>query len=84
VNEQLQHISPTAKSSCADAWFNIAASPAGLIVESFTDPERDPLQAELFENPPVIENGTMRLNETPGLGLELLYDTVEKYGKRIL
>ena len=84
VNEQLQHISPTAKSSCADAWLNIVASPVGLIVESFTDAERDPLQAELFENPSVIENGAMRLNKAPGLGLELRYDTPEKYGKRIL
>ena len=62
----------------------VAASPAGLIVESFTDPERDPLQAELFDNPPLIENGTMQLNETAGLGLELRYDSTEKYGRRIL
>lgn len=27
----------------------VASTPAGLIVEAFTDPERDPLQAELFE-----------------------------------
>ena len=44
----------------------------------------DVSQAELFENPPVIENGTMRLNDAPGLGLELRYDTIEKYGRRIL
>jgi D-galactarolactone cycloisomerase len=62
----------------------VAASPAGLIVESFTDPERDPLQAELFANPPVIKNGRMQLNEAPGLGLDLRYDTIEKYGKRLL
>jgi D-galactarolactone cycloisomerase len=53
-------------------------------VESFTDPERDPLQAELFANPPIIENGTMYLNEAAGLGLELRHDTIEKYGRRIL
>ena len=35
----------------------VAGSPAGCIVESFTDPERDPLQAELFEDPPKIANG---------------------------
>ena len=29
----------------------VAATPAGLMVESFPDPARDPLQAELFENP---------------------------------
>jgi D-galactarolactone cycloisomerase len=53
-------------------------------VESFTDPERDPLQAELFANPPVIKNGRMQLNEAPGLGLDLRYDTIEKFGRRLL
>jgi D-galactarolactone cycloisomerase len=62
----------------------VAASPAGLIVESFTDPERDPLQAELFENPPRIENGMLHLNDAPGLGLTLRNDSIAKYGTRIL
>jgi L-alanine-DL-glutamate epimerase-like enolase superfamily enzyme len=81
---ELNHVDVAPHHDCFIHAHIVAASPAGLIVESFTDPERDPLQAELFENPPVIENGTMRLNETPGLGLELRYDTIEKYGKRIL
>ena len=34
-------------------------SPAGLILESF-DADRDPLQAELFENPPMMRNGAAR------------------------
>ena len=38
----------------------------GCIVESFTDPERDPLQAELFENPPRIENGTLHFERCAG------------------
>lgn len=59
-------------------------APEGLIVEAFTDPERDPLQAELFENPPVIESGVLRLNDEPGLGLTLRSDTIEKYGSRIV
>ncbi|MFN0039911.1 MAG: mandelate racemase/muconate lactonizing enzyme family protein [Burkholderiales bacterium] len=62
----------------------VAASPAGCIVESFTDPERDPLQAELFENPPKIANGWLTLNETPGLGLKLSETAVRKFGERIL
>jgi L-alanine-DL-glutamate epimerase-like enolase superfamily enzyme len=62
----------------------VAASPAGCIVESFTDPERDPLQAELFENPPKIANGWLTLNETPGLGLVLSEEAVRKFGERIL
>lgn len=32
----------------------VASTPAGRIVESFPDPNRDPLQTELFENPPLI------------------------------
>ena len=62
----------------------VAASPAGCIVESFTDPERDPLQAELFENPPKMKEGVMTLNETPGLGLVLSEAAIAKYGERIL
>jgi L-alanine-DL-glutamate epimerase-like enolase superfamily enzyme len=62
----------------------VAASPAGCIVESFTDPERDPLQAELFENPPKIADGWLTLNETPGLGLKLSEAAVRKFGERIL
>ena len=62
----------------------VAASPAGCIVESFTDPERDPLQAELFENPPRIANGQLTLNESPGLGLQLSEAAVRKFGERIV
>lgn len=62
----------------------VAASPAGCIVESFTDPERDPLQAELFEDPPRIANGRLALKETPGLGLTLSKAALAKFGERIL
>ena len=62
----------------------VAATPAGCIVESFTDPERDPLQAELFENPPRIANGQLTLSETPGLGLALSESALRKFGERIL
>jgi len=61
----------------------VAASPAGCIVESFTDPERDPLQAELYENPPRIENGALTLNESPGLGLVVSNAALAKFGERI-
>ena len=45
----------------------VAGSPAGCIVESFTDPERDPLQAELFLDPPTIadEIGSLHTRRTP-------------------
>jgi L-alanine-DL-glutamate epimerase-like enolase superfamily enzyme len=62
----------------------VAGSPAGVIVESFTDPERDPLQAELFEDPPKIANGRLELKEQPGLGLTLSEAALKKFGERIL
>ena len=62
----------------------VAASPAGAIVESFTDPERDPLQAELFEDPPKIAKGILTLKEQPGLGLTLSEAALKKFGERIL
>jgi D-galactarolactone cycloisomerase len=62
----------------------VAATPAGLIVESFTDPERDPLQAELFENPPKIANGMLTLKEQPGLGLTLSEAALKKFGEKIV
>jgi D-galactarolactone cycloisomerase len=61
----------------------VAGSPAGLIVESFPDPSRDPLQAELFENPPVMKDGMLRLNQEPGLGLTLSEAAITKFGSRV-
>ena len=61
----------------------VAATPAGLMVESFPDPARDPLQAELFENPLVHRGGSILLNEEPGLGLRLSVDALSKFGKVI-
>merc|ERR1712039_1932 len=58
----------------------VASCPSGLIVEAFTDPERDPLQAELYENAPKIEGGRLKLNDEPGLGLRLNEKALEKYG----
>ena len=68
---ELNHVEIAPHHDCFIHAHIVAASPAGCIVESFTDPERDPLQAELFENPPRIENGTLYLNDAPGLGLTL-------------
>jgi L-alanine-DL-glutamate epimerase-like enolase superfamily enzyme len=45
----------------------VASTPAGCIVESFPDPERDPLQAELFENPPSIAQITPSDSESRSL-----------------
>jgi L-alanine-DL-glutamate epimerase-like enolase superfamily enzyme len=62
----------------------VAGSPAGLIVESFPDPERDPLQSELFENPPAMKDGMLTLNEEPGLGLRLSAAALAKFGERVM
>src|SRR5262249_10671900 len=62
----------------------LASTPAGCIVEAFTDPERDPLQAELFENPPNIGDGWLTLNDAPGLGLTLSDTALTKFGQRVL
>jgi D-galactarolactone cycloisomerase len=81
---ELNHIQIAPHHDCFIHAHIVAGSPAGLIVESFTDPERDPLQAELFENPPRIEDGMLHLNSDPGLGLTLSMDAVERYGEKIL
>ncbi len=81
--DELNHVEIAPHHDCFIHAHIVAASPAGCIVESFTDPERDPLQAELFENPPRIENGTLYLNDAPGLGLTLSEEAIEKFGTRI-
>ena len=61
----------------------VASTPAGLMVESFPDPSRDPLQAELFHNPLIHKDGMLILNQDPGLGLTLSPDAIKKFGKPI-
>ena len=61
----------------------VAASPTGFILESFADPTRDPLWFELFRSRPEIVDGFMAVPDTPGLGLELRPETLEKYGLKI-
>lgn len=81
---ELNHVQVAPHHDCFIHAHIVAASPAGCIVESFTDPERDPLQAELFEDPPQIANGWLKLKEAPGLGLTLSEGTLKKFGERIL
>jgi L-alanine-DL-glutamate epimerase-like enolase superfamily enzyme len=81
---ELNHVQVAPHHDCFIHAHIVAASPAGCIVESFTDPERDPLQAELFEDPPRIAGGRLTLKESPGLGLELSTAALKKYGQRIL
>jgi len=81
---ELNHVQVAPHHDCFVHAHIVAASPAGCIVESFTDPERDPLQAELYENPPRIEGGILTLNAEPGLGLTLSQRALERYGERVL
>jgi len=81
---ELNHVQVAPHHDCFIHAPLVASTPAGCIVESFTDPERDPLQAELFENPPSIANGWVTLNDAPGLGLTLADAALEKFGERIL
>lgn len=76
---ELNHVDVAPHHDCFIHAPLVAASPAGRIVESFTDPERDPLQAELYENPPKIADGWLTLNEDPGIGLTLSADALQKF-----
>src|SRR5262244_952825 len=81
---ELNHVEVAPHHDCFIHAPLVASSPAGCIVESFTDPERDPLQAELFEAPPRIADGWVTLNDGPGLGLTLSASALKKFGERIL
>jgi len=81
---ELNHVHVAPHHDCFVHAHIVAATPAGLIVESFTDPERDPLQAELFQDPPRIANGMLTLKEQPGLGLTLSEAALKKFGEKIL
>jgi D-galactarolactone cycloisomerase len=80
---ELNHVQVAPHHDCFMHAPLVASTPAGCIVESFTDPERDPLQAELFENPPRIADGWLTLNDAPGLGLTLADAALAKFGQRI-
>ncbi|MCJ2072435.1 mandelate racemase/muconate lactonizing enzyme family protein [Methylobacterium sp. J-030] len=81
---ELNHVKVAPHHDCFIHAHVVAGSPAGYIVESFTDPERDPLQAELFEAPPELRDGTLTLSERPGLGLTLSERALAKFGSRIV
>jgi L-alanine-DL-glutamate epimerase-like enolase superfamily enzyme len=81
---ELNHVQVAPHHDCFIHAPLVASTPAGCILESFTDPERDPLQAELFENPPRIADGWVTLNDAPGLGLTLSGSALKKFGEQIL
>lgn len=81
---ELNHVQVAPHHDCFIHAHLVAGCPNGLIVEAFTDPERDPLQAELFENPPAIVGGKLKLSDQPGLGLKVSERALEKFGERIV
>ena len=58
----------------------VAALPNGEILETFPDATRDPIWDELFSVRPEIKNGHMELLDSPGWGLELNEETLERRG----
>lgn len=57
----------------------VAAVPNGFGVETFPNPERDPLWQELYTSRPEIRDGVLELTSAPGFGFELDWKTVERY-----
>jgi D-arabinonate dehydratase len=57
----------------------LASIPHGLYVEIFPNIQRDPLWYELQEERPVIQDGTMLLNDRPGLGLVLSEEVIRRF-----
>ena len=80
---ELNHIEVAPHHDCYIHASLVASTPVGRILESFPDPERDPLQAELFENPHKIQDGILYLNDEPGLGLKLSDVALKKYAKPV-
>lgn len=60
----------------------LAAIPHGTYVECFPDPERDPLWDRLILNRAPIENGTIKVPDGPGFGLQLDWHLIEKHRLR--
>jgi len=80
---ELNHVDVAPHHDCYIHAPLVASTPAGRILESFPDPERDPLQAELFENPPAMADGWLTLNPEPGIGLTLSEAAWAKFGQPV-
>ncbi|MCY4108538.1 MAG: mandelate racemase/muconate lactonizing enzyme family protein [Chloroflexi bacterium] len=55
----------------------VAGAPNGLILESFPNPDRDPVWAELIVGAEPIVDGMMSVPDRPGLGYDLNWDLLE-------
>lgn len=57
----------------------MASTPAGLCVECFADPARDPVWQQMWTSRPPIRNGRMQVSTAPGLGITLDATMVARY-----
>jgi len=57
----------------------LAAVPNGLCVEIFPSYQRDPMWFDLPEQQPTIQNGEMLIPDSPGFGMPLKQDVIEKW-----
>ncbi len=57
----------------------VLAAPNGFAVETFPNPERDPLWTELYTKRPEIRSGMLHLSEDPGFGFDIDWRTVDRY-----
>jgi L-alanine-DL-glutamate epimerase-like enolase superfamily enzyme len=55
----------------------VASSPKGFLLEFKQEP--NPLVTKLSKHPFTIENGALRVPDTPGLGIDIDLDTIERY-----
>ena len=79
---ELNHVEVAPHHDCNIHAHLVASTPMGKTVESF-DSIRDPLQSGLFENPPEIKDGWIKLNDQPGLGLTVSDKCIKKIGKLV-
>ena len=62
----------------------LASIPNGYILESFANPDRDPLWFEIYDRKPRIEKSVLYLDQTPGFGVEFSQKALAQYGTRVL
>lgn len=51
----------------------------GFGVESFPNPKRDPLWDTLYDERPQLSDGMLHLDDRPGFGCDINWDTVERF-----
>src|SRR2546426_1887912 len=62
----------------------LASVPNGYILESFANPERDPLWFDLYTRRPRIEKSVLYLDNIPGLGIEFDQRTLDRFGTKLV